>query len=473
MDRSRLSDKKAFLETTLNDSDLRDELFPFIQLMMLFYVRLYTENRRAFERLPEFYVEVLCEYWLYVSRFTPQQWMALAEPIDLFLNLALILLSDPLSARSVHMRAKMIEVLFAWTAPGADGHSRPLARLFHSAFHASYTGDDRIQQLPPVLTPLVLRMYVDVECTGTSSQFYDKFNIRHQLSLIVHLLYEHPDYRLAFQKAALRPESFLRFQNLLLNDCTYLLDESISKLAELHTLQARGDRENIDQLERQLQSFMQLANATLTTLVLFTGDVRRPFARPEIVGRLAAMLLVNMKQLVGSRCRGLIVKDPKKYYFDPKWLIGSLSKILVNMADEAVFLEAVRSDYNYQDGAVLQQVVAVLERTFALTAHDFDRFRRIVAATQALPPPPEDALGEAEAPPDLLDPLMFTLMRDPVRLRTSRVTVDRSTIMAHLLNDPHDPFNRAPMSEADVEDDVEMKARVDAWLLERCRLASD
>lgn len=40
---------------------------------------------------------------------------------------------------------------------------------------------------------------------------------------------------------------------------------------------------------------------------------------------------------------------------------------------------------------------------------------------------------------------MFTLMRDPVQLPTSHVIVDRSTIVAHLLNDPHDPFNRAPL----------------------------
>jgi hypothetical protein len=41
----------------------------------------------------------------------------------------------------------------------------------------------------------------------------------------------------------------------------------------------------------------------------------------------------------------------------------------------------------------------------------------------------------ADAPDEFLDPLLMTLMRDPVRLPTSGNIVDRSTIAQHLLND--------------------------------------
>ena len=39
------------------------------------------------------------------------------------------------------------------------------------------------------------------------------------------------------------------------------------------------------------------------------------------------------------------------------------------------------------------------------------------------------------APCEFLDPLMSTIMRDPVRLPTSDHIVDRATIYQHLLND--------------------------------------
>lgn len=44
----------------------------------------------------------------------------------------------------------------------------------------------------------------------------------------------------------------------------------------------------------------------------------------------------------------------------------------------------------------------------------------------------------------LSDPLMFTLMRDPVTLPSGAV-VDLSTIKSHLLSDSSDPFTRKPL----------------------------
>ena len=47
---------------------------------------------------------------------------------------------------------------------------------------------------------------------------------------------------------------------------------------------------------------------------------------------------------------------------------------------------------------------------------------------------------------------MYTLMEDPVILPTSKTSIDRSTIRSHLLSDPNDPFNRAPLKIEDVVD---------------------
>ncbi len=73
----------------------------------------------------------------------------------------------------------------------------------------------------------------------------------------------------------------------------------------------------------------------------------------------------------------------------------------------------------------------------------------------------EEELGDV--PDDFLDPVLYTLMEDPVILPTSNVTVDRTMIKTHLLSDPHDPFNRQPLSIADVVPNVELKERIDAW----------
>lgn len=49
-------------------------------------------------------------------------------------------------------------------------------------------------------------------------------------------------------------------------------------------------------------------------------------------------------------------------------------------------------------------------------------------------------------PATCADPLMDTLMEDPVVLPSGNV-VDKGTIVRHLLNSNTDPFNRQPLTE--------------------------
>jgi ubiquitin conjugation factor E4 B len=61
-----------------------------------------------------------------------------------------------------------------------------------------------------------------------------------------------------------------------------------------------------------------------------------------------------------------------------------------------------------------------------------------------------------------LDPLMDTLMVDPVQLPSGKV-MDRSVIRRHLLNSNTDPFNRQPLSEDMLENATELKQRILEW----------
>lgn len=74
-----------------------------------------------------------------------------------------------------------------------------------------------------------------------------------------------------------------------------------------------------------------------------------------------------------------------------------------------------------------------------------------------------------DVPEDFVDSIMQTLMTDPVILPSSNKTVDRSTIARHLLSDQTDPFTRAPLSMSQVTPDVELKAKIDAFVRDYTR----
>merc|ERR1712146_21046 len=76
-------------------------------------------------------------------------------------------------------------------------------------------------------------------------------------------------------------------------------------------------------------------------------------------------------------------------------------------------------------------------------------------------------IDESLAPEKYLDPLLYTLMKDPVILPRSKTIMDRTSITQHLLNDAHDPFTRDPLTVEELIPNLELKKEIDLWIVEQ------
>lgn len=263
-----------------------------------------------------------------------------------------------------------------------------------------------------------------------------------------------------------------------------MLDESLTKFPKIHDLQTAltnqefseeeraAKEEQLAAAENQAQSYMQLANETIAMMKLFTSALSESFTMPEIVQRLADMMDYNLDTLVGPKCGDLKVHDPGKYHFNPKTLLAEFVDIYLNLGGSARFIEAVARDGRSYKPANFDNASRILER-FSLKSREElaawqnlkDQFKK----AKEIDDQAEEDLGEI--PDEFLDPLMFSLMEDPVILPMSKQTIDRSTIRSHLLSDPTDPFNRQPMSIEDVVPNIELKERIRVFKDERKAIA--
>ncbi|KAF6010433.1 hypothetical protein HII13_003208 [Brettanomyces bruxellensis] len=252
----------------------------------------------------------------------------------------------------------------------------------------------------------------------------------------------------------------------MLNDTTYLLDESLNHLHTIgacqREIEARSkgkpaempdsDKDlqtKLGESERMAKSFVQLSNKTVLLFDLFTQETPRSFVIVELVDRLAGMLDYNIVALVGPKYNELKVKNPEEYRFDPGELLFRLCSIFINLSMENEFVDAVARD----------------ERSFRPECFKKSNKHLRAADKKAEEEEEESELGEI--PDEFLDPLMFTLMKDPVKLPHSKVSIDRSVIKAHLMNDPTDPFNRTPLKIEDVKEDEELRSKIQAWIKKR------
>ena len=146
----------------------------------------------------------------------------------------------------------------------------------------------------------------------------------------------------------------------MINDVTYLMDESLSELTQIHNIQVemddratwdskpleyRRERElTLRSLERHASGYTTLGRSTVELLKVFTAETKAPFMMPEIVDRLAAMLDYNLQALVGPKYQELRVREPEKLKFSPRELLSDVIQVYLNLSDQPQFIQAVAGD---------------------------------------------------------------------------------------------------------------------------------
>lgn len=440
-----------------------------------------------FKYFPEIYVEGLVNYCHFISKFTNNPMVDNNLKLTKFIEFSIIILRCPELVSNPHLKARLTEVLFFGSLPIQTNNGEL------DGFMISNFNDDEIVQENLLIS--LLDFYVMVEKTGASSQFYDKFNSRYHISFIIERLWKFDKFKKDLKTIASKYQKFfIRFVARMLNDTTYLMDESLNHLHTIHRCQKelsnrkkgiktnnQGGEEDesnesdedlvkkLQESERMAKSFVQLSNKTILLFNLFTKETPQSFTIIEIVDRLAGMLNYNLTVLVGPRYNELKVEEPEKYQFDPKELLFQLCSIFINLSKCEEFVKAVARDLRSFEPKNFYKAIGILKKNFKIPDEEYERtLIEFVANAKSIKlADEEEELELGEVPDEFLDPLMYTLMKDPVKLPTSKISIDRSVLKAHLMNDPTDPFNRMPLKMEEVSDDEELRGRIEQWKQEK------
>ncbi|CAK9186044.1 unnamed protein product [Ilex paraguariensis] len=470
-------EKLCYEAQILMDGGLVQHALSFYRLMVVWLVGLVGGFKMPlpstcpmeFASMPEHFVEDALELLIFASQI-PKALNGVS--LDDFMNFIIMFMASPEYIRNPYLRAKMVEVLNYWMPHGSG--SSITSTLFEGH-----------QLSLEYLVRNLLKLYVDIEFTGSHTQFYDKFNIRHNIAELLEYLWQVPSHRNTWRQIAKEEEKgvYLNFLNFLINDSIYLLDESLNKILELKELEAEmsntveweqrpaQERQERTQLfhsqENIIRIDMKLANEDVSLLAFTSEQITAPFLLPEMVERVASMLNYFLLQLVGPQRKSLSLKEPEKYEFDPKQLLKQIVKIYVHLArgdKENVFPAAITKDGRSYNEQLFTAAVHVLRR-IGEDGRIIQEFSRLgskakAAASEAMDA--EAALGEI--PDEFLDPIQYTLMKDPVILPSSAVTVDRPVIQRHLLSDNSDPFNRSPLTPDMLIPNTELKAKIEEFI---------
>ncbi|KAL8881645.1 MAG: hypothetical protein Q9198_001190, partial [Flavoplaca austrocitrina] len=423
---------KYAVQGVLLDETMQTRALQFMRYVIVWLLRLVSASNfpkqpiklpltpypsEVFEALPEYFLEDVVGAYRFVMRNMP--WTISSTQSDELIILCITFLRNSEKIKNPYLKSGLVTIMFAGTWPAPN---RPKGVL-----------GDLLMGMPIATEHLLhalMKFYIEVENTGAHTQFYDKFNIRYEIFQIIKCVWDNSIYREHLdEESKVNVDFFVRFVNLLLNDVTFVLDESLTAFQQIHNLSEElQNPQHLEQAARQekeealsgakskAKSYMQLTNETVAMLKLFTEALADAFTMPEIVQRLADMLDYNLDALVGPKSNELKVENPREYDFQPKALLADIIDVYLNLKSKESFIFAVARDGRSYKPANFEKATTILrlkakelkspEELRAWTALGAMFKKAKEADDQA-----EDDLGEI--PDEFLDPVMATLMTDP------------------------------------------------------------
>jgi ubiquitin conjugation factor E4 B len=203
-------------------------------------------------------------------------------------------------------------------------------------------------------------------------------------------------------------------------------------------------------------------------LKLFTEALADSFTKQEVVVRLAHMLDYNLEALVGPKKTNLKVDNPEDYGWNPRNMLAEVTDVYLNLQDKQSFIEAVATDGRSYRAEYWDEAHKILAKFALKSPEQMQQWNNMASRIQTAKDQADIQEADlGEIPEEYEDPLMATLMEDPVILPMSKQIVDRSTIQSHLLSDPNDPFNRAPLKIEDVISNDALREEIQKWKADR------
>ncbi|PVU91111.1 hypothetical protein BB561_004564 [Smittium simulii] len=490
-----------------------------------------SSNLDFWKCFPEYMIEDQLSLILFVTRYAPDALMfpELSPPQpgikfleDTFVALVIAILSRPELTRNPYLKLKIVDAL----------HSRfaihPIVSQFIGSLNEfTYTHIESSPLLKKLqsdypknqLVMVLLRLYTDIEHTSSNNAFYDKFTVRYNISRILRSLWNQPKsqhlkatYNFFVNTDSTTSYIVEQFVSRIVSDTTFLLDESLTKLTKIKSLESgtfsissedqSTNQTNIQQelqsAEREASSYVTLAHETVHILSVLTRLVPGPFRSDSIVLRFAAMLNYNLCLLAGPKCRDLKVNNMvERFQFRPKIMLSEILSVYLHLsypkaqvasnsifkcqADDDYFLQKINLKDEHEQIERFIDSLAQDQRSWNTQVYKSSlelcsklalKSLQSIQMLSGIATKVENSIKKStsqdiqlgdDIPEEFLDPIMYTIMEDPVLLPTSQTIIDFKTIKGYLLTDPRDPFNRKPLQISQVEHLPDLKAQIEEF----------
>lgn len=481
--------ESAYLETYANqlslycfifDPKIIQNTFSFINVTSHWLCELMDrKDSNAWKKIPEFIITNVAHYLVLISqRLLGMDFHRFDFTIDYVNLLFAVKFLSKEEIKSQHLKNSVLEALIFMTCPHLLIEGDNVPKIYNSFLEES-------EEAMQTLIPSMIKFYVDIEISDSPNNYYQKYSTRYKITLLIKHLRSIPQYHKPILDFVEKESLFKVFMRRLISDATYLLDELVEKLPKIRHIENekkdqqtwnqqpaeyRAEREQeLAQMEQVVSASSRLANQSIDLLHYLSQFDVETLKDQDISSRLAVTLCYFLRYFAGPRRKEMVTGNKDKLNFKPRYILALIIETFVYFHEKGgAFDDALIQDNRSLDMDIFEEAIVIVHSK-SICSHDMairfenlvDTLREKLAKKEFIP--------DEEIPEEFLDPLVCSLMEDPVIL-PSGMSMDRRNILRHLESNPTDPFNRQPLTEDLLVSNVELKSKIEEW--KKNRLAS-
>ena len=302
------------------------------------------------------------------------------------------------------------------------------------------------------------KLIVYIKKCSSDGEVYDMTYTQYKIFYIInHIVFPFKRYcEDVFLSLENDKDLFKNVINLLIENFQYSLNEGLSsilKIAELEKNPMDSDEFNNSMLthNKNADFYITCNYEFLQSISQLSYNYPNIFLCPEIRESFSQNVIYFLEKLIGENRKQYKVKNSTKINFRPVKILEKLRDILVNMCEFDEFIKSVAKDERSYNRRLIERLLSVLYVHSKVSNYEdnlLSKFNDEVLKIRKQLKEEEDK----EIPEELCDPIMSTLIEDPIMLPSTQIIMDKGVIARHLLSDPHDPFNRDELTMEKLEE---------------------
>ena len=283
----------------------------------------------------------------------------------------------------------------------------------------------------------LIRLFLFVE-ESNSDGFNEKYTTHYHICYLLKLLYSY-EIDITYYLFNNDIHILKKFIHIFMGNLSHIAESCFSKLKEL------SQEEDIDISENKGLILNLCDYLSIFSILTDNSKLHPIFMGNEVRYKVGSVINYLLTEMVGKEKNKLKIRDPKKCCFEPLKILGTIKNIVYNLSKNELLMDSLLQDSRYYSPELIPKMVEILGKKLKLNILE-EQELRVFCGKIRKQYHINTNLDLVEIPDEFCDPIMSSLIEEPVVLPNTNTIMDKTILSRILIDDEHNPFNREPLN---------------------------